>query len=86
MMSDDDGVLQRFMEEFFPFDELQSVGFFTEAMRGDYKAQAERVCGWLGLDTVYEYGATETRCHLTYAEGERPEDEPFVTTIPSVYE
>lgn len=82
----DDGTLERFMKEFFPFSELRKVGFFTKEMKGDYKAQAERVCKRFGYKTVYEYGAKEIRAHLSYADGKRPADEPFVTVIPSIYD
>jgi hypothetical protein len=78
-------VLERFMKEFFPFSEFVKIGFFTKEMKGDYEAQAKRVCKYFGFKTVYEYGATETSCHLTFV-GKRPPEEPFVTVIPSIYE
>jgi hypothetical protein len=81
-----DEVLERFMKEFFPYAYWRKVGFFTKEMRGDYKAQAKRVCDFFGYKTVYEYGANEVRCHLSYADGKRPEGEPFVTVIPSIYD
>lgn len=81
----DSGVLKRFMQEFFPFTELVKIGFFTNEMRNDYEAQAKRVCQFYGYESVYEYGATEIRCHITYA-GDRPENEPFVTVIKSIYD
>lgn len=82
----DAGVLKRFMIEFFPFAQLSKVGFFTKQMKGDYYAQAKKVCVFFGYKTVFEYRAKETKCHLSYV-GERPEnDKDFVTTIPSIYE
>lgn len=84
--SEKDGVLERFMKEFFPFNELRKAGFFTKEMKGDYKAQAERVCYFFGYETVYEYGSKEVRCHISYADGKRPKDEPFVAVIPSIYD
>jgi hypothetical protein len=51
-----DEVLKRFMKEFFPFSEFRKAGFLTKEMKGDYKAQAERVRQWFGYKTVYEYG------------------------------
>jgi len=84
-MEDKKELLTKFMQEFFPFAELKKVGFFTKEMKNDYQAQADRVCEFFGYKTVYEYGADEVRCHLSYV-GERPEDEPFVTVIPSIYE
>lgn len=74
------------MQEFFPFGPLRKAGFFTKEMRYDYPAQAKRVCEFFGYKTVYEYGAREIRVHLTYANGKRPKDEPFVTVIPSIYD
>ncbi len=84
-LTEKDAVLKRFMLEHFPFTPLRKAGFFTKEMRGDYKAQAKRVCERFGYKTVYEYGAEEVRCHVTYA-GKRPENEPFVTVIPSIYD
>lgn len=73
------------MKEFLPYKEFRRGGIFTKEMRLNYKAQAKWVCDHFGYETVYEYGAREIRCHLSYA-GERPKDEPFVTVIPSIYE
>lgn len=82
-----DKVLERFMKEFFPYGMMKKIGFFTKEMKGDYKAQAERVCSFFGYKTVYEYGAIEVRAHLTYGEDHhRPFNEGFVTVIPSIYE
>jgi hypothetical protein len=53
-----DKVLEGFMKEFFHFPSLCKVGFFTKEMKGDYKAQAKRVCDRFGFKTVYEYGLT----------------------------
>ena len=78
-------VLERFMKEFFPFAEFKKFGFFTKEMKGNYKAQAERVCTYFGYKTVYEYGAEDVRCHVTVT-GKRPADMPFVTVIPSIYD
>ena len=60
------------MKEFFPFTEFKKMGFFTKEMKGDYEAQAEKVCKFFGYKTVFEYGAKEIRCHLTYASGIDP--------------
>jgi hypothetical protein len=82
----DAGVLKRFMVEFFPFTELRKAGFFTKEMKVDYYAQAKRVCDLFGYKSVFEYGAKEIRCHLSYV-GERPEnDKEFITVIPSIYD
>lgn len=94
-MDGQDEVLKNFMEEFFPFKEMKEIGFFTKEMDGDYKAQAERVCKWFGYKTVYEYGAEEVRCHITFAKGANPisvsekgeiEVTPFVTVKKSIYD
>ena len=63
---DEDGVLKRWMQEFFPYSEFKKVGLFTKEMRGDYKAQAEMICRKLGIKSIYEYGKDEIRCHITY--------------------
>jgi len=80
----DAGVLKRFMMEFFPFTELKKAGFFTKEMKGDYYSQAKKVCFFFGYKSVFEYGAKEIRCHLSY---KRPEnDKEFITVIPSIYD
>jgi len=78
------GVLKRFMQEFFPFKPLLNAGFFTKEMKGDYPAQAKRVCDFFGYETVFEYGAKEIRCHVSRVKPEP--NEPFVTTIQSIYD
>lgn len=68
-----DRLLKSFIKENFPpFSELVKIGFFTKEMRGDYKAQAERICKFFGYKTVYEYGSKSVTCHLTYASGLDP--------------
>lgn len=65
------------------------VGFFSEKEFGDYDAMADRICEFFGYETVYEYGAKGIRCHLSYGDIDSSEGrpkEPFVTTIPSIYE
>ena len=87
--------LKNFMEEFFPFEEFLKIGFFKKEMKGDYEAQAARVCKFFGFKTVYEYRAKEIRCHITYAKGKRPlhvdengrlQEEPFITVMPGIYD
>jgi len=78
-------LLKTFMNEFFPFNDFKKIGFFTAEMRGNYQAQAEKVCRYFGFDSVYEYGTIEVSCHITFAEGKRPEGEPFITRIESIY-
>lgn len=90
-----DLVLERFMKEFFPFAALKKIGLFTKEMKGDYPAQAKRICTWLGYETIYEYRATEIRCHISYTDDEpllsispdgKLKERPFITVIPSIYE
>jgi hypothetical protein len=90
---EDKKLLRQFMLDHFPFTELRKAGFFNASMKGDYEAQAARVCTFFGYKSVYEYGAKEISCHLTFAEG-RPmhvnEDgelraEPFITVKPDYY-
>ena len=79
-------VLERFMKEFFPFDHFLEMGFFTEEMRDDYQAQADKVCHFLGYETVFEYGAKPIRCHISYDPEHMPEDAKFITEIPGIYD
>ena len=83
---DNEKLLKNFIEEFFDYDELQKVGFWGRISKTDYKKQAERICKYFGLKTIYEYGSEPIKAHLTYAKGDRPDDEPFVTESPSIYE
>lgn len=81
-----DEVLKNFMKEFFPYTELRKAGFFTKEMKGDYKAQAERVCHFFGYKTVFEYGSKTTDgIHLSYADNKRFIHEPFAFNIQSIY-
>lgn len=84
----EEGVLKRFMEEFFDFDALKKAGFYPKGMkRKDYKTQAERICYYFGFKTVYEWGAKEVGPYnLSYADGHRPPGEPFVNIAPSIYD
>lgn len=72
-----DEVLKRFMKEFFHFPTLCKAGFFTKEMKGDYKAQAERVCKFFGYETVYEYGLTARH---------EPIGDGFWNTMESIYD
>lgn len=97
----DGDVLKRFMKEFFSYTELRKIGFFTKEMRGDFEAQAKRVCEFFGYKTVFEYRSKEIRCHISYGHGRlgidtnRPLhiddngdliEEPFITLIKSIYD
>jgi hypothetical protein len=81
-----DQLLKSFIEEFFDYDALQKVGFWNGISKDNYQAQAERICQYFGLKTIYEYGAEPIKAHLTYPKGQRPKGEPFVTELKSIYE
>lgn len=67
-----DAVLINWMKEFFPYAEFKKAGIFTKEMRGDYEAQARYICRILGLNSIFEYGKEEIRCHITYADPDCP--------------
>lgn len=71
MKTDNDQLLENFMKEFFPFKEFKEIGFFTKEMKGNYQAQAARVCHYFGYKTVFEYGAKEVCAHISYGSGLR---------------
>lgn len=81
-----ENILKRFMQEHFPFTEFRKVGFFTKEMKGDYQAQADRVCNHFGHKTVFEYGSKDIHCHISYADGKRPEGEGFITDVKNIYD
>lgn len=83
----DKELLKRFIDEQFDINGLINAGFLTKKMKGDYQAIADRISAFFGYENVYEYGHREEpiRAHLSYA-GNRPDDEPFVTEIRSIYE
>jgi len=76
-------LLKSFIKEFFDFNGLCKAGLFTKDIRKDYNKQAEILCNFLGLESIYEYGAKEIRCHISEA---LPNNNPFITVIPSIYE
>lgn len=82
----DPKLLKRFMKEFFPYSEFKKAGIFTKEMKGNYYAQAVIVCNFLWLSSIYEYGSQDISCHITYVEGKIPDNEEFITLIPSIYE
>ena len=69
MKAEKEQVLENFMKEFFPFKEFKEIGFFTKDMRGDYQAQADKVCKFFGYKSVFEYGVKEVSCHISYGSG-----------------
>ncbi len=66
------------MNEFFPFKEFLKIGIFTKEMKGNYELQAQKICDFLGIESVYEYGHISFNCHI------EPSKE-FVTKIESIY-
>jgi hypothetical protein len=76
-------LLKAFIKEFFDFNSLCKIGLFTKEMKNDYKEQEKRICNFMGLESIYEYGAKEIRCHITESV---PNNNPFITVIPSIYE
>jgi len=80
-------LLKNFLSEHFDFDDLKKFGLFDKNIkRKDYQKQADRICMFFGFETIYEYGFNEVKAHITYADGFRPEKEPFVTIIKPWYE
>lgn len=82
--------LKNFMLEHFDFDGLKKAGFYgKDIKRKDYQKQADRVCHFFGYETVYEYNAKTTYCHLSYGDvrplkvNEKGElkEEPFITVF-----
>ncbi len=79
--------LKNFMIEFFDFDLMRKAKIYGRGIkRKDYQAQADIICKMFGYSTIFEYGKDDIRCHLTFSEGNRPPEEPFVTIIPNIYE
>lgn len=81
------------MKEFFPYGEFKKAGLFTKEMKNDYEAQAKVICNRLGLNSIYEYGKDEIRCHISFEEPTtyineqgQLKTEPFITIIKSIYE
>lgn len=95
-LNESDQLLKNFLNEFFDFYTLRKVGFFPKDMKkSDIQDQAERICKHFGYKTVYEYGATKIRAHISYADGHRPQhidesgelqQEPFIIEIGGIYE
>lgn len=56
-------LLKTFMLEQFDFDGLKDAGLFKDVDSEDYEKQAEVICRFLGLGSIYEYGA-ENVCAL----------------------
>lgn len=64
--------LRAFLEEHFDYSWLKKTGIYSKDLkRNDYEGQAKRLCEWWGLESIYDYGKNEVRCHINYA-GPRP--------------
>lgn len=79
--------LKNFMLEFFDFDVMRKAKIYGRGIkRKDYQAQADILCKFFGYETIFEYRAEDSPpFHITYAEGHRPEGEPFATVLKSIY-
>jgi len=89
----EDKLLKKFIKEHFPFAPLLKAGFFKKEMRNNYPMQAKRVCEYFWFSSIYEYGATEIRCHMNTTESSlkinqsgKLVKEPFITVFKSIYE
>lgn len=83
----DAGLLKRFIKELLPtFGQCVKFGLFKPEMKNNYYAQALAICQFFGYKSVFEYGAKEIRCHLSYVKGHEPPDHQFITVIPSIYD
>ena len=75
-------LLKKFLLEHFDFNDLKKCKLFDKDIkRKDYQKQADRICEFFGFKTIYEYGFNKVEAHITYADGFRPTNEPFVTII-----
>jgi hypothetical protein len=79
----DPELLKRFMNEFFDFKGLVELGLFKKEMKGDYYAQAKRICHYFGYETIFEYGAKKVSAHISYVD---PKGKPFVEEFGGIYE
>lgn len=79
-------LLKNFLTEHFDFKELKKAGFYKDINKTEYEKQAKRICDFFGYETVYEFGFNTTYAHITYADGHRPEGEPFLTEFKAWHE
>jgi hypothetical protein len=60
-------VLKAFLESNFDFDSLKEAGFFKGIKRNQYELQAQRICKFFSLNSVFDYIALPTGpCHIDY--------------------
>lgn len=82
--------LKGWMKAKFDFSALKKAGVYPKDMKHtDYEGQAKIICHIFGLESIYDYGKNEIRCHISYT-GDRPisvdengqlKIEPFVTVV-----
>lgn len=86
--------LKNFLLEQFDFDGLKECGLFKGIKRNEYQKQADKICKYFGLNSIFEYGSKEVSAHLSFVGG-RPmhinengelKEEPFLTVIPNIYD
>ena len=86
-MYEDKELLKNFLKDQFDFKELKKIGFYKKEIKAtDYQAQADRICQYFGLETVYQYNFTTTHAHISYVDGHRPEGEGFITEFKAYHE
>jgi hypothetical protein len=86
-MTDKERILKDFLLENFDFNELKRVGFYNnEIKQDDNQKQAERICSYFGLENIYQYGFENINAHISYADGKRPKDEPFISEFKAWHE
>lgn len=64
-----DNKLKEFMQDHFDFSTLKKVGIFKGLKFNDYEGQAEVICNFFSLESIYDYtniGRGEY-CHISYA-------------------
>ncbi len=71
-------LLKKYLKENFNIPELFKVGFFTKEMKNNPYLQAKRICDFFGFESVYEYGAFQYNCHITYG---NPDDQTGIESI-----
>jgi hypothetical protein len=66
-----DKKLKEYMQDNFDFGSLKKAGFFPKEMKfNDYEGQAEVICRYFSLSSVYEYSeiGKGTRVHISYVD------------------
>lgn len=69
--------LKKYMLDNFDFGSLKKAGLFPKEMKfNDYQGQADRICHWFSLSSIYDYSELSkgTRVHISYAD---PKPGPF---------